>query len=76
MKPSIGRIVHYHHAADTFPRPALVLYVSPDPFDVLDLRVFEYGVDMQDFFAGDVHQLTPGRPITFPCWSWPPKVPE
>lgn len=68
MKPSIGRIVHYHSSRG--PQAALILDVDDRG---VYLRVFECGYDMEDFYAAEVpYRDTAGANDNF--WDWPPRV--
>lgn len=69
MKPTIGRIVHFHIAGESQPAAAIVTFIHPDK--TLKLKVFTAsGTEHEPSwvrYAGD--DFTPGT------WSWPPREP-
>lgn len=74
MRASIGRLVHYYHCGDSWARVAFIQHVTDNP-EVVDLRVLEYGADMEDFFAPNVRMRGYGESIdNGPFWEWPTRV--
>lgn len=66
MKPTIGRIVHFH--SRSFTHAAIVTAVYDD--GVCDLTVFVPGVRKIVPLTGVTYSEEP----TNGCWSWPPRV--
>lgn len=64
MKPSIGRIVHYHGVTGTY--AATVIFVYHDG-QTVNLKVTDH--DGRDFVAIKVQQGN-----QFGQWDWPPRV--
>lgn len=67
MKPSVGRIVHFHHPSCDGPAAAIVTQVFED--DSANLAVF--------FSSGGhgSHFLVPfSEEPKAGCWSWPPRA--
>lgn len=63
MKPSIGRIVHYHSSLGT--TAALVIYVNED--ETVSLQVF-----LPDGRVIPTHNIPQGDDLG--QWSWPPRT--
>lgn len=62
MTPYIGQVVQFAYSGDSFVRAAVVQYVTVDP-NIVDLRVLEYGADMEDFFVGNVRRKLEGESL-------------
>lgn len=66
MKPTVGRIVHFHDASDTGPLAAMVTFVHDDGAVELTLFVPRVGTEMHERVAWSE---TPAAG----CWNWPPR---
>lgn len=72
MKPTIGRIVHFHVEFTTAPAAAVIVGINPD--GTLNLSVWNDRGEqfpVLNICAGgpDANTPTPG------CWTWPPLAP-
>ena len=76
MKPTVGRIVHYHSYGTPGgefkpePRAAVVSEVNPDDPTLIGVVVLNpTGL----FFNRNVKQAPDDAPVPG-CWTWPPRV--
>lgn len=67
MKPTVTRLVHYHHEG-LEPLAALIVKVNED--DTVNLTVF----GEQGGFFGTIIGCKYSEKPENGCWSWPPKV--
>lgn len=82
MKPSVGRIVQYHHRSgdgrtpDTAPRAAIVTAVHAD--GRVNLHVFDHGLSPPGIagMARNVREGDPAAETKESIWCWPPRVIE
>lgn len=71
MKPTIGRIVHFHTKNDDKPCAALVVDDSPPAGDYIMLQIFSHN-------GGRFHELVPVAEGESNSqghfWRWPPRA--
>ncbi len=71
MKPTIGRIVHYHDSSTQHVHAAIVTAVHDN--GTVDLTIFRPRGEMADAREGSAGGLD-GTASASGCWTWPPRA--
>lgn len=85
MKPSVGRIVHYHYAdsgsTELKTRPAVMVDVTTigeaeGLHDGTEENRFEVFLLVHNTLGDERHPVVPFSPVgpKDSCWTWPPRV--
>lgn len=72
-KPTIGRVVLFHGAGASYPKPAIVTHVHED--ESVDLEVF--GVSFERFWTRVTRDMPDPAGLKLFGefrWSWPPRT--
>lgn len=73
MKPSVGRIVHYHKTPESDPLPMLITHVHSDT-SVSGVAFSAFSMNGVDR-TNAIRSCAQSADLAFPhCWRWPPRV--